>query len=678
MLILCWHGGRAGLIGAQPLSLPGNHVIPAGGFILLFAATWLVSLAMLLFFPEHLPVGNTCLLIFMLALTCRLLLLPHPPSDDINRYLWEGKVLASGVSPYTYAPSHPRFNDLAREDPYHSQINHPKLPAAYPPFVIGIFASVGKLWYHPLAFKLLAIIFDLATLTILLSILHRHHLNLRWSLLYALNPVILYSFAGQGHFDSIQCLLVLSALHCYERKRWRLMFLLFGLAIQTKYVAILGLPLFVRRDNWRALWIAVLAVALPYLPFVLHGETHELLACLLHFGRHFAFNGSLHGLLRASLGSLSAATRICEIILFIVLVWGYRHFHPQLNPYFHNDPVPGCLFVFGSLILFSPTVHFWYLSWLIPFVVLRPSSSWIALSLTISGYFVTNGIVHFSGAWLLPAWVQVLEWLPVYLLLAHELHLGWHRSRSRLAPAPAPRSISVVIPTHNEEGRIRACLKAVFQATGIAEVLVVDSGSIDRTAKLARSAGARVLQHQQPLEQGGGRGGQIRAGILAARGDVVVILHADTILPAHIPERILHLLKRNPSIIGGAVGALFDQSDWRLWLLECLNNLRMLCLGISFGDQVQFFRRQPVVEQDLFPNLPLMEDVEFSLRLQQRGRQTLLFGNALVSARRWQQSGYRRSLLVIRLVVQYLWQRLWGRLDASAMYRCYYDCKRRI
>jgi hypothetical protein len=675
LLLLCWHGGQAGFIGEQSLSLPGNLALPAGGFILLFAATWLTSLAMLLFFPETLSTSQSCILILIMALVCRMALLPQPPSDDINRYLWEGKVLAHGLSPYTYPPSHPRLSELARTDPYHSQINHPNLAAIYPPFVLGLFATTGRLWYHPLAFKLLAIAFDLATLSVLLTMLRRHRLSLRWALLYAFNPVILYSFASQGHFDSLHNFLLLLALHCYEHKRWRLMFLLAGLAIQTKYVALLAVPLLLRSNNWKHLWPALLALVVPCLPFIVRGEAQELTSCLLHFGQHFAFNGSLHGLLRAGLGSLPAATKLCQVLFIVLLLWGYRHFHPQRNTRFRDDPISGCFFVFSCLLLLSPTVHFWYLSWLIPFLVLRPCASWIVLCLTISGYFVANGLAHFTGAWHLPVWAQLGEWLPFYLLLTRELYLGWHRSRFPLSPFPPPRSVSVIIPTHNEEDRILSCLGSFSNAPSITEVLVVDGGSSDRTVALAQSAGARVLHHQLPLDQGGGRGGQIRAGIMAAKGDVVLILHADAMVQADTPERILQLLTREPTVIGGAVGAIFDHSDWRLRLLENANNLRMLCLGISFGDQVQFCRRRPVVEHDLFPDIPLMEDVEFSLRLQRLGRQVLLFGNAVVSARRWQETGYRRSLLVIRLVVEYLWQRHWGKLDTSAMYRCYYSKK---
>jgi hypothetical protein len=70
-----------------------------------------------------------------------------------------------------------------------------------------------------------------------------------------------------------------------------------------------------------------------------------------------------------------------------------------------------------------------------------------------------------------------------------------------------------------------------------------------------------------------------------------------------------------------SVGGVFNDSGWRMRLIEFLNDFRFVFTGIGFGDQVQFFRRKPVLERNLFPIIPLMEDVEFSLRLKRLGRQ---------------------------------------------------------
>jgi hypothetical protein len=136
--------------------------------------------------------------------------------------------------------------------------------------------------------------------------------------------------------------------------------------------------------------------------------------------------------------------------------------------------------------------------------------------------------------------------------------------------------------------------------------------------------------------------------------------------------RVLEVLGRQPGVIGGAIGTVFDSADPRLLIAEIANDVRAAVLGISFGDQIQFFRREPVQKLDLFPAIPLMEDVEMSLRLKRMGRQVYLFGSSVVSARRWRKGKLRRAALVIRLVGAYLWQRYLGQPDAPAMYRAYY------
>ena len=78
------------------------------------------------------------------------------------------------------------------------------------------------------------------------------------------------------------------------------------------------------------------------------------------------------------------------------------------------------------------------------------------------------------------------------------------------------------------------------------------------------------------------------------------------------------------------------------------------------------------MQKQVFCGLPLMEDVELSLRLGRIGRSVFLFGDVQTSARKWEKSGYGRAGLIIQLVGTYLWRRLWGRVDTAAMYRQYY------
>ena len=115
-----------------------------------------------------------------------------------------------------------------------------------------------------------------------------------------------------------------------------------------------------------------------------------------------------------------------------------------------------------------------------------------------------------------------------------------------------------------------------------------------------------MVNHPRSLEEGGGRGGQIRAGIEAAKGDLVAVVHADAIVERPVFTTMCRVLEQQPNLGGGAVGTVFESRDRCLGLINVANDFRMVFLGISFGDQVQFFRRRPVAAANLFPKIPLM------------------------------------------------------------------------
>lgn len=274
----------------------------------------------------------------------------------------------------------------------------------------------------------------------------------------------------------------------------------------------------------------------------------------------------------------------------------------------------------------------------------------------------------------LPVWAQFFARIPFLFLFAYELCLAWIDRRTAAKPTSC-RTVSVIIPTLNEEKSILDCIYSAYGNRSVCEIIVVDAGSSDQTVIHARQAGARVIIHDKPLENGGGRGGQIKAGIRAATGDVAMIVHADVIIEKDTCDCILTMLNQNPKVVGGSVGCRFDSPKCRFRLIEYANDFRAAFFKISFGDQIQFFRRQPVVDHDLFPDMPLMEDIEFSLRLRRLGRQIHLFGNALVSPRRWDRVGFKNAAWVFVRVFGYLLMRLWTTPDTAQLYKKYYGLK---
>jgi rSAM/selenodomain-associated transferase 2 len=204
------------------------------------------------------------------------------------------------------------------------------------------------------------------------------------------------------------------------------------------------------------------------------------------------------------------------------------------------------------------------------------------------------------------------------------------------SPSPAGPAVSVVVPTLNEAAVLARTLEAL--PTGFAEVVVADGGSTDATVAIAREHGARVTASPP------GRGPQMNAGAAAAKGDVLLFLHADTVLPPDAPARIAAALAE-AGAVAGAFRLGIDSPDPRLRLIARAANLRTRLTGVPYGDQALFVRRDAFDAAGGFPDVPIMEDVELGRRLKRLGRIVVVPARVRTSARRWEREGIVRTTL---------------------------------
>ncbi len=517
---------------------------------------------------------------------------------------------------------------------------------------------------------LLLLLMDMGVLGFLLLIMHHRYLEMRWALLYVFNPFIVYALLTADLTDVAGLSFFMGALYWATIRQWRFMYIFMGSAVFVNPAAALGAIFLINPKNLKhAVWALVTVFIAGCIQLLMTPESISGPGTNAELG----FYNPVYILVQALSNESIRTVSIYDGIMAAGLVIGCWYFHPHRNRRFGNDPIPGCFFVFGALVLLAPVIQVSSLIWMAPLLVVRPALSWVVLMMTIPlGLPVLSGINDLSESLQLTRWTQLTMWLPVCGLLCNDGRLFFKRQKL-MTQHEQCQSVSVVVPTLNEEKNIIQCLSEICKNRHICEAIVVDGGSTDHTRKLAQNAGARVILHEKGLDCGGGRGGQIKAGIDMARGDVVAVVHADTLLSSDVLQEMVAMLNRNPTVIGGAAGCRFQSSAGKLRLIEFLNDARAAFSGISFGDQVQFFRRRPVADHDLFPDMPLMEDVEFSVRLHRLGRQVYLFKHAADSARRWQRMGSANALLIIRLLAVYLIQRLWTTPDSTGFYRKYYQ-----
>lgn len=354
--------------------------------------------------------------VLALAILLRLLCLPLTPSlsDDIYRYMHEGQMVLAGENPYLSAPV--AVAEDLRHPVYWEKINHPEVPAAYPPVQQYAMAGAVALIPSPLGQKLLFGICDLLVVLVLWYWLPLVRFPPERAFIYGACPLLALEFAGEGHSDSLGILLMMTALLIHGWGRKHLGAGVLALAAACKLMPAVLLPFMLRRA-WAGLLLFALVLVGVYLPFVLDTLEQEpprplrdMFAGTLRYAEAWAFNGSVFSALQALMEYLAAvledlgggrtwlsyhATQAAKVPIVVfglgLLGWAWMRRWPL-------HKVAAGFFMF--FVACTPTLHPWYLAWLVPFLCIYPNLGWLSFTGTI-----------YLAYYVVPASPEALRWI---------------------------------------------------------------------------------------------------------------------------------------------------------------------------------------------------------------------------------------------------------------------------
>lgn len=368
----------------------------------------------------RLPRSGRLWMIFLAAVVVRGVLLASPPtlSDDLFRYLWEGRASLGGENPYLTPPADPAWP----ADPIRSQVNHPTISSIYPPLAQWLFAGLGAIAYDPLSIKGFMGLCDALVAAVLGSILAGRGRSLSGAWLYALHPLSAVESAGSGHLEPAALLCVVLAIRAWDRGGSGAVWA--GLGANLKLLPGVMMLTLLRRDPKRLLIVGVITAA-ALAPFLDAGAL--LGRGLGTYAEHWSFNGSLFPIFDWLFAE--HARTIAVACGGVICVWAVRQ---------RRDPAEVAMWSGAAFVLLSPTVHPWYIVWAwIPAIICGVRAFTVLATLAPLSYSVLASYDHLTGQWEEPVWTAWVVYLPFLGALLWE-------SRSHLM-RPGPWGASPVV-----------------------------------------------------------------------------------------------------------------------------------------------------------------------------------------------------------------------------------------
>jgi hypothetical protein len=247
------------------------------------------------------------------SLVLRLLLLFMLPnlSDDYFRFIWDGRLLAAGEAPFAHLPRELLYTSSAHSSnltpELFAQLNSPDYFTIYPPVAQATFWLAAKLspesvYGSVLVLRLIHILAEAGTLILLPRLLARMNMPVRNALLYALNPLVIIELTGNLHAEALVVFFMVAGLYLLSFGQWQRWAVMWGLAVASKLIPLLLLPLWVRIVGWKqAIMYSIVAAgvaAVCFVPLLADGFLPHLMSSVDLYFQKFEFNASVYYLVR--------------------------------------------------------------------------------------------------------------------------------------------------------------------------------------------------------------------------------------------------------------------------------------------------------------------------------------------------------------------------------------------
>jgi hypothetical protein len=380
--------------------------------------------------------------LIIIGIIVRIILIPQQPflSDDVYRYLWDGKVSFSGFNPFSYPPNSVALQNLQDTNIY-PYINFKGIPTVYPPLSQLVFLMSYIIGYNIIVWKIILLLFESILVFFLYKLILHFKVNLMRLSIYLLNPLAVIETHGSGHLEIIAIMFLIIGIYYFYKNKTATSIFMFVLSILSKYNPLFMILPLIKKRFLLKFSIILFSVVVVLLPFALNGTVPT--AGMISYSNRWEFNGFFYKIFiflyeitgfeiqkwftiayngRMEDFYLSGALyyRFFAIVVFLVIVIDQIKKLKLTENFKGVNYLKPVLFIGYSMLLLSPTLYPWYLIWVIPLLIFIPNWSWLFFTFLIQlSYYVLQQYI-LDGVWEESTLILLLQYIPFYVLLLFE------------------------------------------------------------------------------------------------------------------------------------------------------------------------------------------------------------------------------------------------------------------